>query len=90
MQVKDSPNLGSRVKKEACIDEGTEGTFRTGGHGVVFTELTANDKAFVRPLLRHTQHFILPAADQSCGVQVKANSDGQGRWTDRSGIVHDQ
>ncbi len=48
MQVKDSPNLGRRVKKESCIDKGTEGTFRIHGDGVQFRELSADDKAFVR------------------------------------------
>ena len=88
-QVKDSPNLGSRVKKESCIDEGTEGTFKKHTVGVRFIEFTTDDKAFVRALLRQTQ-FILPAVDQSwwCGVQVKANTDGEGRWKDRSRIVH--
>ena len=87
--MKDSPNLSSFVKKEACIDKGTEGTFKKHTNGVSFVKLSAGDKAFVRALLRQTQ-FILPAVDQSwwCGVQVKANTDGEGRWKDRSGIVH--
>ena len=63
--MKDSPNLSSFVKKEACIDKGTEGTFRNHSEGVQFREFTASDKAFVR-----------------------AETDGEGRWNDRSGIVH--
>ena len=87
MQVKGSPNLGARVKN--TIDKGTEGTFKKSTQGFEFKEFTASDKAFVRAMLWQTQ-FILPAVDQSwwCGVQIKANTDGEGRWKDRSGIVH--
>ena len=86
MQVTGSRNLSSKVKN--TIDKGTEGTFNKHGDGIYFCKLTASDKAFVRDLLRQTQ-FILQTVDQSwwCGVQVKAGSDGKGRWKDRSGIV---
>ena len=52
--MKDSPNLSSFVKKEACIDKGTEGTFLKNTGGVMFYKLTAGDKAFVRAVLRQT------------------------------------